>query len=90
MFPIKYYNLIRRISMSGQDSYNVERVHRVNIANTVMIVLLIVVRFIITKGISHGTIIGLQGSYVIALAIINYFCQLRSTPKVSCLHLRLE
>lgn len=67
--------------MSNQDSYNVQRVHRVNIAVTVFIVLLLTVQAMFTGGIEKGISIGLQGFTVIVLSVINYFLPINKYTK---------
>ena len=59
--------------MPGMDRYNVQRVHRVNLMVTAMIVLLFSMQSMITQGISRGLSITLLGGIVFALAAINYF-----------------
>ncbi len=60
----------------SQDSYNAKRVHKVNIAVTILVVLLITIKTIVGKGFSRGIVVGLEGTAVLALVIINYFLPL--------------
>ncbi len=59
--------------MTGQDTYNVRRVHKVSLAVIISIVLLMVIKAMLIQGVSRGIDIGFQGSIVIVLALINYF-----------------
>ena len=63
--------------MLDQDTYNVQRVNKVNIIITVMIVLLISIQAMVTQSMSRGITIGIQGSIVVVLAIINYFLPIK-------------
>ena len=59
--------------MLNKDTYNVQRVNKVNMAVIVAIVLLISIQSMLIQGVARGITIGLQGTIVIVLAIINYF-----------------
>ncbi len=67
--------------MFSQDGYNVKRVHKVNFAFTVVIILVLVIQFIVTQGISRGAVIGIQGSIVLILVVINYFLPIEKYTK---------
>lgn len=67
--------------MISKDNYNVKRVHRVNIAVTALIVLLISIQSVIIQGVSRGIVVGIEGSIVVALAIINYFLPIKQYTK---------
>ncbi|MDF2986440.1 MAG: methyl-accepting chemotaxis sensory transducer [Eubacterium sp.] len=59
--------------MLQQDSYNTQRVHRVNVMVTVLVVVLMIVQALITQGSSHGLRVAVEGSFVIVLVFVNYF-----------------
>jgi len=63
------------------DKYNVKRVHKVNIAVILLIVLLISVQAILAQGLSGGVKVILQGCLVLILAIINYFLPIKKYTK---------
>ena len=67
--------------MNSEDSYNVTRVHKVNIAITVLIVMLISIQSVIIQGVSRGLVIGLEGSVAVILVIINYFLPIKRYTK---------
>lgn len=59
--------------MLQQDTYNTQRVHRVNVIVTVMVVILMTVQSMVTQGLDHGMKVGIEGSLVIILAVVNLF-----------------
>lgn len=67
--------------MNNRDSYNVQRVHRVNILMTLFIVLLMVGLAAVLDGISRGLSIAAQGSIVVVLAVVNYFLPINKYVK---------
>lgn len=59
--------------MLQQDTYNTQRVHKVNVIVTVLVVVLMTVQSMITQGLNHGMKVGIEGSLVIILTIVNFF-----------------
>ncbi len=59
--------------MLQQDTYNTHRVHKVNVIVTVLVVVLMTVQSMITQGMNHGMKVGIEGSLVIILTIVNFF-----------------
>lgn len=64
-----------------QDTYNTQRVHKVNVIVTVLVVILMTIQSMITQGFSHGMKVGIEGSFVIILTIVNYFLPINKYVK---------
>ncbi|MFZ5987285.1 MAG: methyl-accepting chemotaxis protein [Bacillota bacterium] len=59
--------------MLRQDSYDINRVHKVNILVTVLVIVLMVSQALITQGLDRGIKNAVQGSVVVVLLATNYF-----------------
>jgi methyl-accepting chemotaxis protein len=64
-----------------QQGYNIRRVHKVNLAATIIIVSLLCVQVVIAKGFAEGAKVLIASSTLIALSIINYFVPINNTLK---------
>ena len=62
-------------------TYNMKRVHKVNLLVTILIVLLFIVQAALMQGVERGTAIALQGFIIIAIAGITYFLPLNHYVK---------
>ncbi|MDF2908205.1 MAG: chemotaxis protein, partial [Herbinix sp.] len=64
-----------------QQGYNIKRVHRVNLAATIIIVSLLCIQVVIAKGFDGGAKVLIASSTLILLSIINYFLPLNKMLK---------
>lgn len=64
--------------MINHDSYNTQRVHKVNLLLTVVLVFLICVPIILSYGTSQSTGIFIAGAVVIFLSTVNYFLRINT------------
>lgn len=67
--------------MASLDTYDVEQVHKVNIAITILIVLLISLQSFLTQGAARGIVNSLQGLSVVVLTIVNYYLPINKYKK---------
>jgi len=63
--------------MDIPDSYNTQRVHRINLTLIIAIVLVILTPIVINRGLSNTVPLVLSGAAVILLAVINYLLPIR-------------
>ena len=64
-----------------QQGYNVKRVHRVNLAATIIIVSLLCIQVVIAKGFDGGAKVLIASSTLILLSIINYYLPINQMLK---------
>lgn len=64
-----------------QDTYNVQRVHKVSLAITCLIIICMVINEIIANGIKLGLITFLRASPCIILGVINYYLPINKYVK---------
>jgi methyl-accepting chemotaxis protein len=70
-----------------QDNYNTQRVHRVNILLTIILVFLICVPVVMSKGILEARMTIIAGLVVLAISITTYFLPIKNYVKGLCLSL---
>lgn len=70
-----------------QDHYNVQRVHRVNILITIVLVFLICIPVVLTRGITGAMAIIIVGLSVLIMSVIVYFLPIKNYVKGFCLSL---
>lgn len=70
-----------------QDNYNVQRVHRVNTLITVILVFLICIPVVSSKGIRDSMATLIAGLLVLLMATITYFLPIKNYVKGLCLSL---
>lgn len=70
-----------------QDNYNVQRVHKVNIVITIILVFLICIPVVLSRGITDGIPIVIAGLSVLVISIITYFLPIKEYVKGFCLSL---
>lgn len=67
--------------MKRQDTYDIKRVHKVNMLVTVLVIVLMVTQSIITQGLDRGLKIAVQGLIVFILILSNYFLPINKNLK---------
>lgn len=67
--------------MQKEHTYDIKRVNKVNVIVTIAIVLLICVQVIVSRGIGGSIAPLAAGSFVVAVAIINYFLKINHNVK---------
>jgi len=70
-----------------QDNYNTQRVHRVNILITIILVFLICMPVVSSRGIMGGMSVIIAGLVVLVMDIITYFLPIKNYVKGLCLSL---
>ncbi|WP_153464454.1 methyl-accepting chemotaxis protein [Sediminibacillus terrae] len=64
--------------MEQHDSYNTQRVHKVNLVLLLLVVFLLVIPIVIERGLSDAMGIIIAGALVILLSVGNYFLPIRT------------
>lgn len=64
-----------------QDNYNTKRVHQVNIGLTIILVFLVCIPVILSKGLSESIIFIIAGLFVLVISTTTYFLPINTYAK---------